>query len=318
VIKFANLSKFILRTGKPKLPAEPILGNLIDQCGPGRTPDFFGIGTEKSGTTWLWKMFQKHPDIGVPIHKELRYFGDFNFTPAPLPNMQATDVKHHAFKALRLFLGNPSGITNDKVFLGRLAVEIRLLCNTDASYLGIFGQMTELVVGEITPQYCTMHPDEIRKMHKLAPNAKIIFLLRDPVDRAISGAKMKVHKSGQAFTDDAILANAFNDHQLNLSRYANKINQFESIFGNNVFIGFYDEIATAPLKILNRICTFLNVPYHPDIFATADQKHNVGMDFNVSPHVYQALYKELAGEYDLLEQRFPKIVDTWRKRQPPI
>lgn len=318
MIKFSNLSKLILNKSKPKLPVKSALENIIDQCGAQRTPDFFGIGTEKSGTTWLWRMFQKHPDIGVPAHKELRYFGDLNFTPTSLPNMQATDVKLHAFKALRLFLGNPSSIPNNKAFLERLAIDIRLLCNTDASYLSIFGQMTELVVGEISPQYCTMRPHNIRKMHKLAPNAKIIFLIRDPVDRAISGAKMKAHKNGQALTDDAILTNAFHDRHLNLSRYADKITQFESIFGDNILIGFYDEITTAPLKLLNRICTFLGVPYHPDIFATADQKYNVGMDFNVSPHVYQALYKELAGEYDLLEQRFPKIVDTWRKRQPPI
>lgn len=37
-------------------------------------PDFVGIGAEKSGTTWLCRMLQAHPEIYVPGIKEVRFF----------------------------------------------------------------------------------------------------------------------------------------------------------------------------------------------------------------------------------------------------
>jgi len=40
----------------------------------GRWPDFIGIGTIKSGTTWLWQCLREHPSMFLPVMKELEYF----------------------------------------------------------------------------------------------------------------------------------------------------------------------------------------------------------------------------------------------------
>jgi len=251
---------------KMKLSRALTLENVIDQCGPKRVPDFFGIGTEKAGTTWLWRMFQKHPNIGVPVRKELRYFTDLNIKPISSPNKKAAIANFGTFNSLAQILSNTSSVSINNTFLEHLAIDIRLLRNTDASYLGIFGQMTEAVVGEISPQYCTVSLRKIGQMHALAPQAKIIFLIRDPVDRAISGAKMKAFEENPKVTEEAILAHAFQYQQLNLSKYTKKIARFESFFAGNVFVGFFDEIATAPLELLSKICKFLGVPYDPVFF----------------------------------------------------
>src|SRR5262245_42457068 len=34
----------------------------------------YGIGAAKSGTTWLYEMFRRHPAIGVPSLKECQYW----------------------------------------------------------------------------------------------------------------------------------------------------------------------------------------------------------------------------------------------------
>ena len=41
-------------------------------------PDFLGIGTPQSGTTWLYENLRCHPEIFLPARKELRYF-DWHF-----------------------------------------------------------------------------------------------------------------------------------------------------------------------------------------------------------------------------------------------
>jgi hypothetical protein len=44
-----------------------------------RRPDFIGIGAGKSGTTWLWEMLRRHPDVFLPDEKELLYFNDESY-----------------------------------------------------------------------------------------------------------------------------------------------------------------------------------------------------------------------------------------------
>lgn len=41
---------------------------------PNHGPDFLGIGAQKAGTTWLYKMLSLHPDIGMPVEKELHFW----------------------------------------------------------------------------------------------------------------------------------------------------------------------------------------------------------------------------------------------------
>jgi len=38
-------------------------------------PEFFLIGAQKTGTTWLWDMLEQHPETSLPYKKELHYFG---------------------------------------------------------------------------------------------------------------------------------------------------------------------------------------------------------------------------------------------------
>lgn len=56
----------------PKPAPRRQLQNLVNRAGMERAPDFYGIGAEKCGTTWLWQMFRDHPEIGVTLPKELR------------------------------------------------------------------------------------------------------------------------------------------------------------------------------------------------------------------------------------------------------
>ena len=60
---------------KPGRREPSALETVADLNGPRRRPDFIGIGAEKAGTTWLWRMLMDHPDVGVPAVKELRQFG---------------------------------------------------------------------------------------------------------------------------------------------------------------------------------------------------------------------------------------------------
>jgi hypothetical protein len=35
---------------------------------------FIAIGPPKTGTTWIYTMLKKHPEVTLPPYKEIRYF----------------------------------------------------------------------------------------------------------------------------------------------------------------------------------------------------------------------------------------------------
>src|ERR1700739_3057055 len=71
-------------TASPEVPASaPERGQIV--------PDFFIVGHHKSGTTALYEMLRRHPQIFMPAVKEPRYLaGDLRALVPSTPSQPAT------------------------------------------------------------------------------------------------------------------------------------------------------------------------------------------------------------------------------------
>ena len=275
----------------------------INRIGTPRSPDFYCIGAEKCGTTWLWEMLRDHPEIGVPLPKELRYFASLYL-----------GTGFGNFNALRRLLNDHGKAPLRRDFLEKLTTEIRVVFGDDQAYLRIFGAMKQTVVGDVSPQYCMLPSEGIARMKGLAPEAKIIFLMRDPVDRVVSAGKMKAGEQDSNLTDEAVRAKAFVPFQLRMSRYSKILDRYETHFPGQIFTGFMDDLIADPLDLLKRICGFLGVEYDARFFPRIDFVANEGAKYSVGSGMKAALYKELSEEYEFLSQRFPEQAAKWRAR----
>ena len=129
-----------VKQGKPKSatgkepPAIPAGWSL----GP---PDYIGIGVQKAGTTWWWKLLAAHPNVVGDI-KETHQLTRLGWRP-----MFDKDVE---------------------------------------SYHRYFPRPDGSITGEWTPRYMTV-PGVAGTMRVVAPDARILVLLRDPVERYRSG-----------------------------------------------------------------------------------------------------------------------------------
>lgn len=109
-------------------------------------PNFFIVGAPKAGTTSLHAYLQAIPGIYMSRIKEPNYFSRI-VVPDDHPVRPIRDTQ----KYLQLFAG----------------------------------ATTEKIVGEASPSYL-VDPEAARLIHQVAPDARILASLRDPVERAYS------------------------------------------------------------------------------------------------------------------------------------
>ncbi len=298
------------RTGQPRngaikrlWPDTPGVPNIVEEIGPERRPDFLCIGTEKAGTTWLWDAMNHHPNVGVPRSKELRMF-----------NQSRTFDANH-FRAARQFFEDPRAAPLRPEFLERVATEMRLLYGGMPAYLRIFGQLKEPIVGELTPQYCVQPIERVELMHQVAPDARIVYMLRDPVARVLSGARMVLRNDQPPLSDHQFIKAATHPMQMAFCNAPNHIDKFAKVFGEEkIGVFFFDDIAERPADLLHEFCDFVGAERAPVDQKILVQKVNTGPKFQPSRDVQTTLYAKLAPVYDALEKSFPKRVNLWRDK----
>ena len=196
--------------------------------------NFIVAGTQKGGTTALWRYLRGSPDINLPINKEAHFFDQ------------------------ELFFGNDSPPRYD---LYELSYD-----RTIESEL----------VGDITPSYM-FSPFAAQRIHSYNPQTRLIFLLRDPVERSYSHYWMNV-RSG---LEDLPFKEALAAESVRLTRaqgnytyrsaywlhsykargcYASQIARFLRYFPMEQLLCLRtDELRLNPITVLNRIRNFLGL-----------------------------------------------------------
>ncbi|MBE9139379.1 sulfotransferase [Nodosilinea sp. LEGE 07088] len=249
---------------------------------------FIGIGAHKAGTTWLHKNLNKHPEIWLPPKKELHYFDRAKKYPSPshlscsrnllqrLVGLKKVDKSYRTelLHSIYFFLKDPS-LENlrwyFRYYLGR---------HDDEWYLSLLDREVELISGEITPAYSMLDESDVADVYNMLPHAKVIFLLRNPIDRAWSAIRYrkKRRRSREDITSMSVeqLADIVNNKSFELrSDYIKTLRIWQDKFSReNLFIGFYDEILADPEKLLLRIFQFLSVE-SSNQYISADFKKRV-------------------------------------------
>jgi hypothetical protein len=118
-------------------------------------PNFFIVGAAKSGTTALYRYLREHPDVYLPDVKEPRFF-----------SYDPEDRTRYA--------GPRAHELIDSVVTDRDAYE--------ALYGAVNG---ERAIGDVSPAYLPS-PVAARRIRSAVPHARVVAVLRDPVERAYS------------------------------------------------------------------------------------------------------------------------------------
>jgi hypothetical protein len=261
------------------------------------------IGAPRSGTTWLYQNLRRHPDIFLPPVKEVRQF---------FACLSISDRN----KIAKRILEDPASTANDITWTQKwLASDPR---DEEAYRVLMRDVVPAPVVMDISPIYC-IAPIEVIEQFKaaLGDGVRIVFLMRNPVDRDFSQAKHERHmRTGetepmpiQAYLD--LLRTRVMQKR---NRYLETIRRWRSVFGADaIHLEFYDSIVTEPQAVLKRITAHIGASSVPNLFAkTSKQRFGEGPAFNVVPQELKTALAEMhIGQIARLAKKFPNPCARW-------
>ena len=104
-----------------------------------------------------------------------------------------------------------------------------------------------------------MSEDTIRAISELAPSARIIFVLRDSIERVWSHYRYQI---GKGLLDRNEVESALNDFFESRTFYDVTIERYEKWFDRrNILYLFYEDMVENPEGFVNNVCRFLGVSW---------------------------------------------------------
>jgi hypothetical protein len=231
------------------------------------TPDLLIIGTQRGGTTSLFRAMLQHPSFVPPrLRKGVHYF-DVAYTEGP-----------------RWYLGH---------FPRRTQIDRR------AGELG-----SPVITGEASPYYM-WHPAVPGRIAADLPDVKLIALLRDPVERAYSGhthefargfetepfeRALELEPSRLDGERERLLADpAYHSHAMQHLAHAGRgeyVDQLQTVADavgrDRLLVLDSHDYFTDPKPVFARVCTFLGIPDAPEV---AHDVYNARPRSKMSPEV---------------------------------
>lgn len=195
-------------------------------------PTFFIVGAVKSGTTSLYAYLSKTPGVFMPDVKETRYY-------------------------LSNFIELQEGRSKDRI-------------RDKTKYLKLFlNAKNEKAIGEATPFYL-VDPKSAELIHHDVPNARIIVILRDPIERAFSHYLMRKRNGieKRSFHELIDMKLKTDPKKFNLildaGLYCEQVKRFLDVFGySQVKILFFESFIKNPKKAVKDVLNFLQVDANP-------------------------------------------------------
>jgi hypothetical protein len=145
-------------------------------------PDFLCIGQQKAGTTWLYDQLAAHPSFWMPPVKELHYFNK-----GLRPRARSGKSERPGEEQRRKRDVSPP----DQQF-AEAAQKVFGTSFDFPGYRALFAPKGALISGDITPGYSVLDRSEIDRIAAALPDAKILLLVRDPLQRLWSMFRMQV------------------------------------------------------------------------------------------------------------------------------
>lgn len=272
-------------------------------------PDFLCVGAQKAATTWVHFSLARLPGIFMPVIKESHFFRESSRTCVQCPSRRRR-IKVEKFSRELL---NQNGLSIDEELMLKQLKHFDVEHVNDDWYREIFSFAQEGdLKGESCPSYFGLLEEDIEHVNAVAPDARVVLIVRDPVDRCWSNLRMNRRKREgfdfeKVFADPSGLTNCLEN-----TAYSRAIPRWRNGVEDRLRVFLFDDVIERPNETLGKLLD--HIGYQGRSGVEAGKPVNVG-DPTPIPHAYrERLYHELQEQYEFLAQIYPQRVAQWRAR----
>jgi hypothetical protein len=222
-----------------------------------KKPNFICVGATKAGTSWLFDRLNELSVTEMPLYKEIGYFDrhtKWTFEKSPLSEEKLSKrILDWSWTKKAVYNTAVRAISNPKSF--KFWSHWYFSNYDDKWYVKLFS--SQKISGDITPSYALLDEADFIKMREINPDVKIIYLIRNPIDRDWSQYRMM--KSN--LPDEEIIRYMEREDTEKRSDYLGNLKRICNVFPTDqVLIGFYDAVIDNPIGLIREIMSFVGQP----------------------------------------------------------
>jgi len=268
---------------------------------------FLCIGAQKAGTEWLWRMFFGHRQLFLTPVKEIHYFDHVAGITCHLDDNR----RRARLAKFRRKLWNPAWWP----YRGWYRDYMKSPVNDDW-YAGLFrDRLGRRFAGEVTPEYSLIGEAGFRHVQRLAPEVRILFIMRDPVERAWSQAmhharRMKVDLAKEPERGLAVIEQSPNSWAL--GDYPATIEALRRVFDvEQIELSFYEEVHANRGAAIERWCQFIGIDYRLEWFPPLMARYNRGRPAPLPNDVHVKLRQRFAPTIERVRNLVGRVPQSW-------
>jgi hypothetical protein len=286
-----------------------------------------GVGAQKAGTTWLYEYLSKHPSVDLGFCKEYHVFDALSAKGNGVFEARIRRGRQQIAELEKQFeRGDDLLIPQKKGPSGTFQLlEFFYDYNRYFDYFArLYNRNHITLTGDITPSYSSLS-EEVFQLIKdgfceRGVEVKVLFLMRDPVERFISSCRMRSDRSRRVIDQvrfDKILKTLYKTtNSQDRGRYDMTMQALERVFDPaDLHYEFYERLFE--VNSISKICKFLGVDPIEAQFETKVNESKGKM--SVSDDVRRDVRSHFDPVYAFLYERYSKsFIDAIWKEYPHV
>ena len=200
-------------------------------------PNFLIIGVQKAGTSSIYEYLKQHPDVYMSPLKETNFLSR-DWSLEDQEKLQKRNAQLRAY--------------------GR-----RECVDSIEKYQELFdGVTTEMAIGEASPNYLFRSQKAIAQIQRYVPEAKLIAILRNPVERAYSDYLMHVREEiqGEPLAQQIARYHQHQSFTILKGFYGQQLSLYWQQFDpNKIKVYLYDDLCADPVGMMQDMYEFIGV-----------------------------------------------------------
>lgn len=263
-----------------------------------------GVGAQKAGTTWLYRYLQESPEFAAGYRKEYHVFDTLDLGSETWSRNRIIGLAEAALHDLRE--GRPA----DAAVLHRMS-----MYGNPAFYYDYFAGLLHRdprrhLTADVTPAYALLPVERLREIRRefaeRGVRAVAVFLMRDPVDRIWSQARMQHQRTaapGDPTAEERVLERYAEPQFTSRSLYHRTIDALDEAFGEDAHYEFYERLFTP--ESVAALCEAVGISMYPP--ALEKRRNETRAQAELPESTQRAVAGHLVEVYQRVAERFPDV-----------